>query len=57
MKKHTRKAKSYHTVVYNVNAKGTQKNLNPAMLYSNLVLKGWNVDSAVKGCIGYGKLY
>lgn len=50
------KAKSYKTVVYNVNAKGTQK-VYPSMRYSKLQLKGWNIDKAVKGCIGTGKLY
>lgn len=40
-------------IIYNVGQSGTEK-VNPSRNYHKIVLTGWNINAAVKDCIGYG---
>lgn len=44
------------SVVYNVNAKGTQQ-ISSRRNQHKIKLTGWNVGSSKKNCIGWGKIY
>lgn len=44
------------TITYNVDASGTVI-VSSQLNYHTVTLTGWNVDSAVKKCHGYGKVY
>lgn len=44
-------------VVYNVNGKGTQSLTKTSYNYHSIKLTGWDVTTAKKNCIGWGKIY
>jgi hypothetical protein len=44
------------SVTYNVNATGTV-NVSGNHNQHSIKLTGWNITKAVKGCVGYGKIY